>query len=128
MGLQIFRDTIARHPQVKDRLRNLLLENVQKERLGQLIDRSLMKSTLGMLVDLGIEGTAVYEVRRGPAQFGTGGRGARGPRASTDRVICLWVSWRGDRRISRPPSWRPRGSSIARNLKITSPRTHARTT
>lgn len=95
MGLQIFRDTIARHPQVKDRLRNLLLENVQKERLGQLIDRSLMKSTLGMLVDLGIEGTAVYEVRRGPAQVGTEGRGAGGPRASTDRVICWWgiMAW-----------------------------------
>lgn len=62
MGLQIFRDTIARHPQVKDRLRNLLLDNILCERQGQLIDRSLLKSTLGMLVDLGIEGTAVYEV------------------------------------------------------------------
>lgn len=65
MGLQIFRDTIARHERVKDRLRNLLLENIRREREGQLIDRILMKSTLSMLVDLGVDGTSVYEVCEG---------------------------------------------------------------
>lgn len=65
MGLQIFRDAIARHDRVKDRLRNLLLENIRREREGQLIDRILMKSTLSMLVDLGVDGTSVYEVGDG---------------------------------------------------------------
>jgi hypothetical protein len=36
-GLAIFRDTIARHPAVKDRLRSLLLLAVAEERAGQLV-------------------------------------------------------------------------------------------
>ena len=63
MGLQIFRDTIARHERVKDRLKYLLLENIRRERDGELVDRSLMRDTLSMLVDLGVDGTSVYEVR-----------------------------------------------------------------
>jgi len=62
MGLQIFRDTIARHERVKDRLKNLLLDNIRREREGELIDRILMKGTLAMLVELGVDGTSVYEV------------------------------------------------------------------
>lgn len=61
LGLRIFRDAIARHPQVKDRLRSLLLGSIRAEREGQLVDRSLLRSTLSMLMELGIEGTAVYE-------------------------------------------------------------------
>uniref|UniRef100_A0A7S2W0A7 Cullin family profile domain-containing protein n=1 Tax=Rhizochromulina marina TaxID=1034831 RepID=A0A7S2W0A7_9STRA len=61
MGLILFRETIERHPQVRDRLRQILLENVAMERAGQLIDRILMKHTLAMLADLGIDGLSVYE-------------------------------------------------------------------
>ncbi|CAM9533464.1 unnamed protein product [Chrysoparadoxa australica] len=61
MGLQIFRDTIARHEKVQGRLKNLLLLNIANERAGQLIDRGLMKTTLNMLVELGVTGTSVYE-------------------------------------------------------------------
>jgi len=61
LGLQIFRDMVVRHEQVKDRLQTLLLAAVQEERNGQLIDRSLMKSTLSMLVELGVDGPSVYE-------------------------------------------------------------------
>jgi cullin 3 len=42
-GLIIFRDTIARHPQVKDRLKALLLDSVRRERNGQLVERILVK-------------------------------------------------------------------------------------
>lgn len=42
-GLIIFRDTIARHALVKDRLRNLLLQAVANERAGQLVERLLIK-------------------------------------------------------------------------------------
>jgi len=61
LGLQIFRDSIARHPLVKERLKVLLLANIKAEREGELVDRSLLRGTLSMLVDLGIEGTGVYE-------------------------------------------------------------------
>ena len=91
LGLQIFRDNIARHTQVKDRLRELLLENIQKEREGQLIDRSLMKSTLSMLVDLGIEGTAVYEVGNIQAGRNVPGRNAYG--CADSHCMCLLSGW-----------------------------------
>lgn len=42
-GLIIFRDTIARNPNVKVRLRNLLLGAVAEERRGQLVERMLVK-------------------------------------------------------------------------------------
>jgi cullin 3 len=42
-GLMIFRDTIARHALVKDRLRHLLLQAVANERAGQLVERLLLK-------------------------------------------------------------------------------------
>lgn len=61
LGLQNFRNSIARHPLVKDRLQMLLLANIKAEREGELVDRSLLRGTLSMLVDLGIQGTRVYE-------------------------------------------------------------------
>jgi len=61
LGLQIFRETIARHVDVKDRLQSHLLSNIELERTGQVIDRNLMKNTLSMLVELGIHSSAVYE-------------------------------------------------------------------
>lgn len=61
LGLRIFRDVVAWHPQVRDRLKEILLESIHNERLGQMIDQALMKEVLGMHVELGIDGTSVYE-------------------------------------------------------------------
>ena len=61
MGLEIFRDTIARHLRVKGRLVKLLLSNIDKERRGEQIDRLLMKNSLSMLVELGVHSRDVYE-------------------------------------------------------------------
>eukprot|EP00613_Pedinella_sp_CCMP2098_P033057 CAMPEP_0171731480 /NCGR_PEP_ID=MMETSP0991-20121206/28962_1 /TAXON_ID=483369 /ORGANISM="non described non described, Strain CCMP2098" /LENGTH=829 /DNA_ID=CAMNT_0012326513 /DNA_START=87 /DNA_END=2577 /DNA_ORIENTATION=- len=60
-GLVIFRETIARNPHVRDRLRGLLLDSVAKERAGQLVERLLVKNSLAMLADLGVDGLSVYE-------------------------------------------------------------------
>ena len=61
LGLRTFRETIARHELVQERLRVLLLENVRNERDGQLIDQACMKCVLYMLADLGIDSSGVYE-------------------------------------------------------------------
>ncbi len=61
LGLWAFRETIARHGQVRDRLRKLLLENIRDERLGRLIDHNCMKCALYMLSELGIDSSNVYE-------------------------------------------------------------------
>jgi cullin 3 len=53
LALGIFRRKIFEHPNVRDRLPNILLRNVENERQGQLIERSLMKNVLGMLVEIG---------------------------------------------------------------------------
>lgn len=60
-GLYIFRDVIARSPSIRERLRNLLLRNIELERNGELVDRSLLKNILRMLVDLGVHSNIVYE-------------------------------------------------------------------
>mmetsp|Transcript_9553 Transcript_9553/g.32570 ORF Transcript_9553/g.32570 Transcript_9553/m.32570 type:complete len:734 (+) Transcript_9553:62-2263(+) len=61
LGLQLFRSVVAYHPHVRDRLKSILLEDIQRERQGELIDRALVRDVLSMLVDLGIDGTSVYE-------------------------------------------------------------------
>ncbi|KAF1317887.1 Cullin family protein, partial [Globisporangium splendens] len=60
-GLYIFRDTIARNPNIRERLRQLLLRTIEHERNGELVDRSLLKNILRMLVDLGVHSNVVYE-------------------------------------------------------------------
>jgi cullin 3 len=61
LGLRAFRETIACHELVRERLRLLLLENVRSERVGRLIDQTSMKCALYMLADLGIDSSSVYE-------------------------------------------------------------------
>eukprot|EP00743_Colponemidia_sp_Colp-15_P002799 GILK01003029.1.p1 GENE.GILK01003029.1~~GILK01003029.1.p1 ORF type:complete len:733 (-),score=137.04 GILK01003029.1:128-2326(-) len=61
LGLVLFRDEIARHAKIKDRLSQRLLQLILKERQNELIDRSLLKSTLSMLVDVGVHSRTVYE-------------------------------------------------------------------
>lgn len=60
-GLYIFRDTVARSPGIRERLRHLLLRTIELERHGELVDRGLLKSVLRMLVDLGVHSNTVYE-------------------------------------------------------------------
>jgi len=48
LGLQIFLEQIARHADVKDRLRELLLRNIHSERTGEVVDRSQLKNILSM--------------------------------------------------------------------------------
>ena len=62
LGLTIFRDVVAWHPQVRDRVKAILLENIHRERMDQIIDQDVMKSVLSMHVELGLDGTSVYEV------------------------------------------------------------------
>ena len=61
LGLCAFRDTVARHELVQDRLRKVLLKRVWSERSGCLINQNCMKCALYMLVDLGIDSRCVYE-------------------------------------------------------------------
>jgi len=60
LGLILFRDTVVRHPHIKDHIRQTLLDMVHKERRGELTDRSAIKNTCQMLMTLGIESRNVY--------------------------------------------------------------------
>ncbi len=60
LGLILFRDTVVRYPQIKDHLRECLLDMIHKERRGELTDRSAIKNACQMLMTLGIESRSVY--------------------------------------------------------------------
>lgn len=60
LGLILFRDTVVRYPQIKDHLRQCLLDMLYKERRGELTDRSAIKNACQMLMTLGIESRSVY--------------------------------------------------------------------
>ena len=53
MAITLFREIVIYNPNVRERLKATLLENVNLERSGQLIDRDLMRSTTYMLIELG---------------------------------------------------------------------------
>lgn len=61
LGLVLFKENIARHVRIKDRLSSTLLHLIQKERTGEVIERNQIKSVTQMLVDLGIDNRSVYE-------------------------------------------------------------------
>jgi cullin 3 len=61
MSLQVFREVIAYHTEVRERMRAILLGNIAQERAGFIIDRDIMKEILAMLVDLGVDGIIIYE-------------------------------------------------------------------
>lgn len=54
LSFKIFKDIVIYHPNILDRLRNLLLDNILAERQGIVIDRHEMKVVLEMLQDVGI--------------------------------------------------------------------------
>ena len=59
-GTLLFRDGVARHPDVRGRVQRLLLAAVDDARRGRQADLQLVRATLTMLVDLGVSSTAVY--------------------------------------------------------------------
>lgn len=61
MAVLIFRSEILYHPDIRERVRSLLLQNVESERRGTLVDRGLMKEVLSMLGDFSVDGVNVYE-------------------------------------------------------------------
>lgn len=60
MGLVLFRDTVARAPEIKRRLLDLLLLDVTRERRGEVVDRLKLKNATAMLVELGCGTRDVY--------------------------------------------------------------------
>eukprot|EP01130_Rhizamoeba_saxonica_P018986 TRINITY_DN9707_c0_g1_i1.p1 TRINITY_DN9707_c0_g1~~TRINITY_DN9707_c0_g1_i1.p1 ORF type:complete len:747 (-),score=159.93 TRINITY_DN9707_c0_g1_i1:273-2471(-) len=61
LGLQLFRENIARNEKIKDRVLYSLLSSIDNERKGLVIDKGLIKSITQMLVDLGVNTRTVYE-------------------------------------------------------------------
>lgn len=59
-GTLLFRNTVFRHPELKPRLQNLLLQTIAASRAGQHVDVDLMRGVLSILVDLGISTLEVY--------------------------------------------------------------------
>ncbi|KAK1423316.1 hypothetical protein QVD17_18614 [Tagetes erecta] len=58
LGLNLWRDNIVHTIKIQTRLRDRLLELVQRERSGEVIDRGLMRNVIKMLMDLG---SSVYQ-------------------------------------------------------------------
>jgi cullin 3 len=61
LGLLLFRDHIVRYTNIRDPLKQTLLEMIAKERRGEITDRSAIKNACQMLVTLGIDSRSVYE-------------------------------------------------------------------
>lgn len=61
LGLNLFRDHVINHPQIRDSLRYTLLRQVTIERQGEYIEALSIKNVCQMLVQLGIDKRTVYE-------------------------------------------------------------------
>lgn len=65
LGLTLFRDHVIRYGNIRDRLKDTLLDMVMRERKGEVIDRLAVRNACQMLISLGIsenqEGRHVYE-------------------------------------------------------------------
>ena len=53
LGLELWRDLVARHRSLQPRLQALLADLIHRERCGEVVDRSLIKGATQMLSDLG---------------------------------------------------------------------------
>lgn len=58
LGLNLWRDFVIHSSKIQSRLKDTLLENIQKERGGEVINRGLMRNITKMLMDLG---SSVYQ-------------------------------------------------------------------
>ncbi|XP_055346043.1 cullin-3-like isoform X2 [Paramacrobiotus metropolitanus] len=61
LGLILFRDHVLHYGEVREKLRDTLLDNIARERRGETIDRSSIKNACQMLMQLGIGTREVYE-------------------------------------------------------------------
>ncbi|CAG2107483.1 unnamed protein product [Medioppia subpectinata] len=61
LGLNLFRDHVVRYGNIRDHLRETLLDMVMKERKGEVIDRLAVRNACQMLMQLGIDSRSVYE-------------------------------------------------------------------
>lgn len=61
LGLSIFREKVIFNPSIAQRLRRVLLQNIENERNGQLIDISLQRGILLMFLEIGLGGKNIYE-------------------------------------------------------------------
>ncbi|GAU90405.1 hypothetical protein RvY_02825 [Ramazzottius varieornatus] len=61
LGLILFRDHVLHHGEVRDKLRDTLLDMISRERKGETIDRAAVKESCDMLMLLGIGSRTVYE-------------------------------------------------------------------
>ena len=61
LGLVLFRDHVLHFGEVRDKLRDTLLEMISRERRGETIERAAVKEACDMLMLLGIGNRTVYE-------------------------------------------------------------------
>lgn len=54
LGLDLWRDIVVRHPGIRHRMQNAVLDMVTRERAGDMVDRALIRSITSMLADLGL--------------------------------------------------------------------------
>ena len=59
--VSIFREVIFYHSSVRDRVRGILLDNIDRERKGLMIDKDRMKTVLRMLGELSVDRVDVYQ-------------------------------------------------------------------
>eukprot|EP00008_Paramoeba_atlantica_P011504 CAMPEP_0201479186 /NCGR_PEP_ID=MMETSP0151_2-20130828/3901_1 /ASSEMBLY_ACC=CAM_ASM_000257 /TAXON_ID=200890 /ORGANISM="Paramoeba atlantica, Strain 621/1 / CCAP 1560/9" /LENGTH=735 /DNA_ID=CAMNT_0047860551 /DNA_START=30 /DNA_END=2237 /DNA_ORIENTATION=- len=61
LGLELFRNDVAKAPEIRNRLSEIVLEMIRLERTGERIDAMIIKNITQMWVDLGINSRIVYE-------------------------------------------------------------------
>jgi cullin 3 len=55
LSLKIFREHLINHTNIRGRLQQLLMENIQAERCGGVIDRDIMRTILIMYQDISVD-------------------------------------------------------------------------
>ena len=61
MSILTFRNELYYHINIRERVRTILLHNIEQERNGYVIDKNLIKDILNMLSSFNIDGNNVYE-------------------------------------------------------------------
>jgi cullin 3 len=61
MGVLVFRQLVIYNPDIRTRLRRMLLENILNERNGEMVDVGVLRGLLSMFIEMGLDGEKVYE-------------------------------------------------------------------
>lgn len=56
-----FKHYVILHPQIKQRLVSLLLQDIQNERNGKVVERMQIRSAIHMLLEVGVHSRKIYE-------------------------------------------------------------------